>query len=697
MELIVKHNIQKEVIILNQLQDSDPQLRIRSLQYICNSHLSWSNVVDLQSVLIDMIEKESHPKVIRWLAYSLAEINAGARAIKVLNQKMNHDCEPIVREWLLASVEKIKQKHKLTEQSKIYELNSEIDLHDGIIKSWSYKFLPWDKLKILIDALESEDPSTRRWAVLSLGEKEDKSKFVKDAIKSKFDDDDYLVREWSMYALKDIATEDDFELYLKRLRDEDHVRAREWAVKGIRFTHARDVPDVILPETEHEFFTKDPLFAEAVVNTLGEFVDKKEVFDKLKQISKEAHDDLVLLACTSILSNKFLGNEEAIEFLLDVFKRLSSSSSRERIVLEVINLLDNRKRKLFVELISDSASRKVLTGLLSDSLADVLGVIKTSEALLFEDESNPKSKFTEEEGEMTDKSSVELMGDDFSKWQKEQSWFTASKPKSRTIDEKVIEKMRNTVEVLIVTAVEVELSSVLSLLRPLSRRKTISKAYVGHETYYLGKFGLYNTAVMKCRAGSSDEGSVVFSVPDAVKLWNPRVTVMVGIAFGAYPKKQKIGDVLVASWIIPYERIRADRKDSEFRGNMPASNTTIRNRFENASDWKFDSGRIGKCEIKVGPILSGEKLLDDPKFKKELLTRYPQVIGGEMEGVGLSAASDRMRSAWILVKSICDWADGKKKKIYQPFAAAAACSLVYHVLSQKDVIKHISRAPDQFS
>jgi hypothetical protein len=36
-------------------------------------------------------------------------------------------------------------------------------------------------------------------------------------------------------------------------------------------------------------------------------------------------------------------------------------------------------------------------------------------------------------------------------------------------------------------------------------------------------------------------------------------------------------------------------------------------------------------------------------------------------------------------KATCDWADGKKHKKHQPLAAAAV-SLVHHVLSQADVL-----------
>jgi nucleoside phosphorylase len=66
----------------------------------------------------------------------------------------------------------------------------------------------------------------------------------------------------------------------------------------------------------------------------------------------------------------------------------------------------------------------------------------------------------------------------------------------------------------------------------------------------------------------------------------------------------------------------------------------------------------------IGHVLSGEKLVDNIEFKNALLDQYPQVIGGEMEGGGLWASASRHKKSWILIKSVCDWGDGKKHKLH---------------------------------
>jgi len=171
---------------------------------------------------------------------------------------------------------------------------------------------------------------------------------------------------------------------------------------------------------------------------------------------------------------------------------------------------------------------------------------------------------------------------------------------------------------------------------------------------------------------------------------------MVGIAFGKDSEKQRIGDVLVATNIIPYEKQRVGSQNI-FRGDIPPCDNTLLNRFENAMDWKFSTGNKFYAKIKCGPVLSGEKLVDDPEFKQNLFDQFSQAIGGEMEGAGLCAATGRLRAAWILVKAICDWADGNKKAKFQALAAACSSSLVQHVLSQDNVFQAVAKPPRKIS
>jgi nucleoside phosphorylase len=280
--------------------------------------------------------------------------------------------------------------------------------------------------------------------------------------------------------------------------------------------------------------------------------------------------------------------------------------------------------------------------------------------------------------------------DEFKYQVEEQSWYAPIFPEIEEIHEEY-NSIKSEIDVVLITATDTELKAVANLLQPYPEKAKILLVYSGLETYYIGKFGAYKTVVTKCRMGSIGESSVILATEQAQRLWSPRAIIMIGIAFGKDPRKQRIGDVFVASQIISYEQQRVSKEKIEYRGATTPSNPTLLNRFENIQNWQFIGPDGSSSKIHIGPILSGEKLVDDPVFKAELFDRFPQAIGGEMEGAGLCAASGRVGTAWILVKSICDWGDGQKHKKHQPLAAAAAVSLVHHVLSQKTAMNGIKK------
>lgn len=271
-----------------------------------------------------------------------------------------------------------------------------------------------------------------------------------------------------------------------------------------------------------------------------------------------------------------------------------------------------------------------------------------------------------------------------------QHQYSFKLPEIREIDEQECESLKSQIDVVIMTVTDVEKGSILEFLKPYPRRQKVLKIFSESETYYLGKFGTFKTVVTQCRMGSTGQGSSILATEQALRKWNPKAIIMVGIAFGKDETKQNIGDVLVASEIISYEPQRIGEKVID-RGSHLPSNTTLLNRFENVNSWKFSGINNKPCEIRTGAILSGEKLIDNPDFKAKLFEQFPQAIGGEMEGAGLSSACIHKGISWILVKSICDWADGKKGSKYQPLAARASASLVHHVLSQKTVLNGIEK------
>jgi nucleoside phosphorylase len=193
--------------------------------------------------------------------------------------------------------------------------------------------------------------------------------------------------------------------------------------------------------------------------------------------------------------------------------------------------------------------------------------------------------------------------------------------------------------------------------------------------------------------GSSSRQGSALTTLEAIDQWNQKAVVMVGIAFGRDSGKQKFTDVLVSEAIIPYEfeRISEFEVISRAKTAVPGSILLERSRTAKRS---FNS------DIKVhhGGILSGEKLIDNEKFKSDLLNKYKEAIGGEMEGTGLYAACSRRNiTEWLLVKGICDWGDGTKAKEYQKPAANAAVAFINHMFSNKNAFANLGFKTVDFS
>ncbi len=186
--------------------------------------------------------------------------------------------------------------------------------------------------------------------------------------------------------------------------------------------------------------------------------------------------------------------------------------------------------------------------------------------------------------------------------------------------------------------------------------------------------------------GTSGVGASLQAVSKGIAALSPTVVIIVGIAFGVNKRKQRIGDVLVTKQLQPYElqRIGSGATETEkviLRGDKP-----------HASDWLLSLTRISAAswvrsentEVRFGTVLTGEKLIDNRKFRDELLKLVPDAIGGEMEGMGLYVACHDKHVDWILVKGICDFADGYKaanKEKNQERAAMNAADFVYHTLN----------------
>lgn len=244
-------------------------------------------------------------------------------------------------------------------------------------------------------------------------------------------------------------------------------------------------------------------------------------------------------------------------------------------------------------------------------------------------------------------------------------------------------------DLLLVTVTDIETRTVLTLLEERYGRKP-QQLFIGDKTYRdLGVIGGAHTFLVRSEMGAGGLGGAILTVAAGIADLNPAAVIMPGIAFGIDPQRQQIGDILVARQLMLYD-LQKVATDSEggfvlrARGDRPSASPWLLDRFRaGGDDWQG-------AALHFGLVLSGDKLIDNLDFRDQLLRFEPEAIGGEMEGAGLYVAAQSRKVDWLLVKAICDWADGKKsqnKEENQVLAARNAMAYVFHVIEQGGLVR----------
>jgi nucleoside phosphorylase len=259
------------------------------------------------------------------------------------------------------------------------------------------------------------------------------------------------------------------------------------------------------------------------------------------------------------------------------------------------------------------------------------------------------------------------------------------------------DEIKERISLLIITATDIETKILQGKMRPLTGYTNIAKMYLGNCTYYVGCFGVYGVVHVQCGSmGSISRDASLATAMEAIEIWKPKAVVMVGIAFGVSNNKQYIGDVLVSESIIPYNIQRVGENRVIYRNPIPPSGGVLLDRLRNFKEWDYKLPCGKRARIIHCQMLSGESLVDNPDYRDELLNAFPAAKGGEMEGVGLYAAADRKKTEWIIVKGICDFADGNKAKNkdeYQTIAAKSAISFCQKVFSSRFAFDELHFVP----
>ena len=233
--------------------------------------------------------------------------------------------------------------------------------------------------------------------------------------------------------------------------------------------------------------------------------------------------------------------------------------------------------------------------------------------------------------------------------------------------------------ILIVTVNKYETQTLIAEVAKATgtRPKTIA----GDERIYRELGVINGTRIFHALSGMGSGGlsGSQMSVHKAIKTLEPCAVIAVGIAYGVDRIKQKIGEILLSTQLRPYDLKRVGKNKIVLRDDRPPAASTLVDFFMGFVEFAWEGVRVHP-----GLLLTGDELVDNLAHRKSLQELEPEAIGGEMEGAGIYTACADHKVDWIVIKAICDWADGKKshnKRARQIEAARNSAHFLVEALS----------------
>lgn len=239
--------------------------------------------------------------------------------------------------------------------------------------------------------------------------------------------------------------------------------------------------------------------------------------------------------------------------------------------------------------------------------------------------------------------------------------------------------------VLYIVATDTEFEKVAKFYK--ERGSNLDHFELKENVYYnLGVIRSSQVYLVKSGMGAKKPDASILTIKAAIDELKPDYMIMVGIAFGlkeeqiAEGKKkgnQKIGDIMVSSEIEDYGTMKVLEGDIIERGQKTSADPALLKRFSTAYiNWE-------KAKVHTGLIVTADVLVNKKKYQEDLQKRFPDAIGGEMEGCGFLANSNN-NGHWILVKAICDFGYQKGDE-FQGDAAMNAIEYVDYVIRNYDL------------
>lgn len=149
------------------------------------------------------------------------------------------------------------------------------------------------------------------------------------------------------------------------------------------------------------------------------------------------------------------------------------------------------------------------------------------------------------------------------------------------------------------------------------------------------------------------------------KFLYPSYIISFGICYGINPKKQKLGNTIIANRIYPCSigiKINDNSwqiKHDEYILNLQEKDTKLYYNIQNViSGIQNNTPNVTFHKVDIGNMLTGEAVVSNERFKIESIEKAHgcKILGGEMEGYGMAKECIYYSNiSCLIIKAICDW------------------------------------------
>lgn len=224
------------------------------------------------------------------------------------------------------------------------------------------------------------------------------------------------------------------------------------------------------------------------------------------------------------------------------------------------------------------------------------------------------------------------------------------------------------------------------------RKRTIQSFRADYNFIYQKfSYSQYNVAVVTQNAmGMAAATSLTTR---AILAMQPKIVVMVGICAGR-KGKVGLGDIIIADQVFDYTAGKkyVDRfaprplsfcADDDIR-NYVAVSVLNNDQLSDSISQAWRGRRIShRISIHMKAIASGTAVIDDEQTMMSAAAIQDNLYGIDMEAYGVALACSALRTQWLVIKSVQDFADGKKEQDegqVREFAAFASAEMFKKII-----------------